>query len=181
MTGGSWIRGVRFGGLLVLLAVLLFPAHATADEVANARDLKANFSAHTQGVMDNIAGQPQTVRGAVASLKLANSMVASLEVLLDELQQQPPGTKSDAARKQVLTKIEAQKKAIAVGKTWIPKIQKATVDKKGAKIRTVLLGLWPKVGVFAKQAETQAAAWLQSHPPSSGIPGPDDEAQLQAY
>jgi chemotaxis protein histidine kinase CheA len=49
-----------------------------------------SLNSKTQAVMDNIAGQTQTVKGAVEGLKMANELVAELAKLLAELQAEQP-------------------------------------------------------------------------------------------
>ncbi|MBW2275995.1 MAG: hypothetical protein JRF63_00805 [Deltaproteobacteria bacterium] len=85
-----------------------------------------------QVVMDNIAGQSATVKGAVEGLKAANAMVAALAKLLAELQaeasQQGEGESDEAYQKRTAehqAKTDAAKKDLQKAQAAVDKAIKA--------------------------------------------------------
>ncbi len=59
----------------------------------------ATFSARTQTVMDNIAGQTETVKGSVSALSAANAALNQLSGLTDELSGSQQKDESDSMKK----------------------------------------------------------------------------------
>ena len=53
-------------------------------------DPRPDFNNNTQTVLDNIAGQTESVKGSASGLKMANDHVSEVQAVLDELQGEAP-------------------------------------------------------------------------------------------
>jgi hypothetical protein len=74
-------------------------------------DTRPDFN-NIQTVQDNIAGQTETVKGAVSGLKMANELIDQLENILDELQGETPEQKAGESEEDYQDRVNAYQKRV---------------------------------------------------------------------
>jgi len=121
------------------------------------------FNSNTQLAMDNIAGQSQTVKGAVDGLKMANTLVAELTALLAELQAEAPDPAAYKDNPEDYQKaLAAYQQKVAAAQQKLAQAQ-AAVQKAVAAVEAAVKELQKLQSTDLPAAQRQDAAEMERY------------------
>jgi hypothetical protein len=113
-------------------------------------------------VLDNIAGQTQTVQGAIDALKAANAMVAALSQLLAELQAEAPAQAADESDEEFQKRLADRQKKLQEAEAALKKAQEA-VNKAVAAVDAAQKELQKLQGSDLPEAQAKDAAEMERY------------------